>query len=343
MSTQNNPYEIKVQPLKNYKIPPWEEAVFTYQGDEFLTERYMQRPVLTHVKRLEGNKYQVIKTGEIKEYQTMDEVAKRKSKRVSLMRTMEELRGLIRTNFVSAKKDGSHKQIMITLTFRELVFDTKLLVKEFKEFIQRLEYENKSGKFGPVYDFAYIAVFEPHGSGAWHVHLLLKHCGRGALWIDKEDVSRIWRNGFAVTERLKASDAGAYYAAYFTCLLDSASNDGEEVAHSGEEIYEYEQGAAHVDTFAGLGRNPSKAMQTARKKGARLHHYPKHFKFYTCSRNIKRPEKRRAVVGPPDPDYAEVHSAAYQIVKVYEDKEIEPEVLNVISRRTYRKNQAKEV
>jgi hypothetical protein len=318
-----------------------------------VTERYIKRPVSTHVKRLEGNKYEVIKTGEIKEYQTMSEEAKRKSKRVSLMRAMEELRGLIRTNFVSAKKDGAHRQLMITLTYREMVFDTKKLYNDFKKFILRLEYENSQGKFGPVYDFAYIAVFEPHGSGAWHVHLLLKHCGRGALWLDKDQVARIWRNGYTYTERLKASDAGAYYAAYFTCVLDGASNEDErdpitgerigEPAESGEAIFEFEQSQAYVTTFAGLARNPSKAMQAARKKGARLHHYPKHFKLYTCSRNIKRPERKKAVVGLPDPDLEEVHSAAYQVVKVYEDTGIEPEVLNEICHRTYRKHQVKEV
>jgi hypothetical protein len=337
----DKPYEIKVQAIKDYQPESWHSCVFEEQGDEFVKMTYMKNKVKTHVRRLEGNRYEVLKTGEIKEYNPMTEAAKKLAKKAALNRTFNDLRGIIRTNFVSTDRHGAHQQVMITLTYREFVFDTKRLEQDFKKFIMRLEYANKQNEFNAVYDFAYIAVFEPHGSGAWHVHLLLKHCGRGALWIDKEVVTRIWGHGMTLIERLRASDAGAYYAAYFTSLLDGAFNedeeDGGETPHTGEELLDFERNSADFVTFNGLARSPRKAMEAARKKGARLHYYPKHFKLYTCSRNVKRPVKDNGYVFEYDEDerYEEVHSNAYEVTKIHDNGDTEQ--LNEICHRTYRK------
>jgi hypothetical protein len=334
----DKPYEIKVQPLENYKPVPWHVCTYYDQGTEYVKMTYMKNRVETHVRRIDAEHYEVISTGEVKKYSPTTDKAKRQAKRAALNRTFDELRGILRMNFVSKEEQGTHKQVSITLTYRVPVFDTGKVFKDFRQFMRRLERAYSDS------EFAWVAVVEPHGSGAWHIHLMLKHLNRGALWIDKEDLTRIWGHGGTEIERIKASDAGAYYVAYFTSVLDDASNDGVHEDMTGEELLEYERECAEAvfDSKRGLARNPSKAMSAARKKGARLHHYPKHFKLYRCSQNIERPIKESGFVFELEDDlvFKEIHSSAFQIVKVYEDAEIEPEVLNEICHRTYRKHQA---
>jgi hypothetical protein len=336
--TKDKPYEVKVQPLKNYQPCPWHECTYIDQGDEFVKMTYMKNKVKTHVRRIDATHYENLRTGEIKEYNAMSEKSKYLAKRASLTRAMDGLRGLIRANFVSSKRDGAHKQVMITLTYAEMEYDTKKLSQDFKKFIMRLEHEYSESQF------EYIAVFEPHGSGAWHIHLLLKHLNRGALWIPKERLAERWGKGYVTIERLKASDAGAYYAAYFTSLQAGGFNEDGDDLETGEQLKRYEEAAARLAVLTGQADDESKAYTKARVKGARLHHYPKHFKFYTCSRGVKRPEKRTGIVGLPgdDKEYKEVYSTGYKVVKVYDDVEEEPEVLNEICHRTYRRRRCKE-
>ena len=103
--------------------------------------------------------------------------------------------------------------------------------------------------------FDYIAVAEPQERGAWHFHILLK-TNQKTLYINNTELTTLWGNGFTDVQRLKSDDVGSYYVAYFTDILDETKNSKR------------------------------------RKKGERLKFYPKNFKFYRCSRGIKKPVEK---------------------------------------------------
>ncbi len=103
-------------------------------------------------------------------------------------------------------------------------------------------------------DCEYIKVIEPQQSGSWHLHVLLKDMKSKNLFIKHEELSQLWGNGFVWIEALPFADNfGAYFSVRFSTIEPSD--------------------------------NESKSI----KKGSRIKFYPPNFKFYTCSRGIKKP------------------------------------------------------
>lgn len=100
----------------------------------------------------------------------------------------------------------------------------------------------------------YIKVTEPQQSGSWHLHVLVKDMKNKNLFVKHEELSQLWGNGLVWIESLPFADNfGAYFSVRFSTLEPSD--------------------------------NESKSM----KKGSRIKFYPRNFKFYTCSRGIKKP------------------------------------------------------
>ena len=91
----------------------------------------------------------------------------------------------------------------ITLTFKENITDLKIANNLFKKFIQRLRYKIRK-------DFKYLAVIEFQKRGAVHYHML-----SNMDYIKKDELSKIWKNGFIKINRIKhVDDLGAYLIAY---------------------------------------------------------------------------------------------------------------------------------
>jgi hypothetical protein len=190
------------------------------------------------IKKISADEFVDLRTGEVREFEKNE-----KKTRENLRETFNNLKALIRTNFDA---DNEHRQLFITLTYKENMTDYKRLYDDFVKWIKKLKYHLK----GHTLD--YIAVAEPQGRGAWHMHVMLK--SDRMLFLDNKTVTApMWGHGATDTQRLKSDDVGRYYVAYFT------------------------------DLFGEFGH-------TARKKGGRLHLYPVGMKFYRCSRGIKRPE-----------------------------------------------------
>lgn len=114
-------------------------------------------------------------------------------------------------------------------------------------------YQKLKRKF-KEHKFEYIIIAEPQERGAWHLHILLKAVNQKKLYLQQNMLLKMWGHGGVYIERIKdnVDDLGTYFGAYFTDLIDEDSKK--------------------------------------RKKGARLHLYPKYFKFYRTSRGIKKPE-----------------------------------------------------
>jgi len=300
--TDDSTYKIIVQPLKEWKVMPYEKIKVIRQGSEYIDTIYMRQKVETHVRRINKTQYINLLTGEVKEYKTMDKEAQKNSRRVCLNRAMAELRRLIRTNFTSE----SDNQLFLTLTYAENMQDHKRLYSDFKDFIKRLRYNY------PKHNFEYISVAEPQARGAWHMHVMLK-TDQPILYIDNRELEEIWGHGFTDAQKLHSSDVGTYYTAYFTNLVDETD---EIEMHKGE-------------------RNSS---NTAIKKGGRLHFYPKGFKFYRCSRGIARPSIDSQFEFELDYEKGlmPVHQTTHKIVKNYDDN-TPSEEMNVIQKTTYKR------
>ena len=186
------------------------------------------------VRKISKSQYVVIGTGEIKEYQQTDT-----KQADSLRKTFTNLRQLINTNF-----HVNDSELFLTLTYAENMQDPERLYTDYKKFFMRLRYslENR--------ELAYIAIAEPQGRGAWHLHVLLKSVDGKHLYIDNRQMQELWGLGWTETKRLKGDNPGAYFVAYF-------QNTEEE--------------------HPGLIADPRKAKKF--KKGGRLKFYPKDFKF----------------------------------------------------------------
>lgn len=148
------------------------------------------------------------------------------------------------------------------------------------------------------YNFEYIAVAEPQERGAWHLHILLKAENQKSLFLQQEMLLKMWGYGGVFVERIKnnVDDLGTYLGTYFTDLLNENSKQ--------------------------------------RKKGARLHLYPKGFKFYRTSRGIEKPKEIKIKYEELEKQgYKNTYTTAFKLIDTMQDDKI----LNVIQKETWKK------
>lgn len=267
MLKNNNTKKVEVQGVKPKKIQKDKIVKMIIQGDKYVDVISTKKEAKATVKKISKEKYMVLSTGEIKDYKEKGTEGKEKT---NLRKTFNKLRQLIRTNFTN----GGKNQLFITLTYKENMQDKERLMKDFDRFFKRLKRRLKEHKLD------YIAVMEPQGRGAWHVHLMLKS-DKLNLYIDNKEMAELWGLGYTDTKRLKSDDVGSYYVAYFTDILNE-DNKGKK-----------------------------------REKGARINLYPKGFKFYRTSRGIKKPEEvKRKYEELEKEGYTKTYETAFEIVDV---------------------------
>lgn len=179
--------------------------------------------------------------------------------RRSLKRIFKELRQLIAHNC-----EGGEKELFVTLTYAEQTNDHKRIHKNFHDFWLRLK------RAYADYGLEYITVVEPHASGMFHIHMLLKATSADKLYIPNEVMQKIWGHGFTKTERLEDIDhIGAYVIAYMTDM---------EIPPEFESEY-----AKYGDIVEKDGKKFI--------KGKRLDFYPDGMQISRHSRGMVRPEK----------------------------------------------------
>lgn len=330
-NTSNKPFQapkyssVKIMPLYDFLPPKHHQAVFKDTGS-FLSMRYMQNKVLCHAKKISKTQFMNTKTGEIFDYTPMSTSDKKKVRRRSLVRTFDELRGIIRLNFDSESKN----QLFICLTFANQTTDSKEVYDDFRKFMKRLRAAY------PEHKFDYVCVVEPHGSGAWHIHVMLK-TDQPSLYIPDADIRRIWQyKGVTSTQRLKSDDVGNYYCSYFTGLIEGAEHSKEE-----QEFLEIEPdtGSDILETELELEAELASTGGLSKKyiKGARLDFYPSHFKFYRCSVGIAKPEAVEEYIQNMDLDTLDLSfSRGFSIMREGEVGK-PPTEINRIFKATYRK------
>lgn len=239
------------------------------------------------IKKLNADQYVLLKTGEIKEY---NKIENRSQDKESLRKTFKHIRELINTNFI-----GSNNELCFTITYKENMTDPKVLYKDFDRFIKKLKYH-----FGKI---DYINVVEPQGRGAWHCHVLLIFRDHKKIYIPNKRIAELWGYGFVSVKAIKKDidNLGAYLSAY---LGDVEINDDNirELLHDGV-----------VKPGQALNIKEVEVEGVKKKfiKGGRLHYYPPKMNIYRCSRGIKKPavshisyEKAKKIVGAATPTYS---------------------------------------
>jgi hypothetical protein len=233
----------------------------------------MTRKPKCTAKKLSKNEYVNIKTGEVKNFMPKLKGVQFRNIR-SLKMIFKNLRQLITTNY-----EGADNEIFLTLTYKEQHNDPKKIYKDLDTFNKRLR--------RAVPDIGYIHIVEPHESGNFHIHSLLKRCdGEPFDFMDYKQFHKMWGHGYVTVEALNNVDnIGAYFIAYFSNMeieekdLDKYQDDIKE-------------------------KNGKKYI-----KGKRLDYYPDYMYIYRNSRNLKKPE----TVGEIEDDYKKTYEAAYKI------------------------------
>lgn len=181
-----------------------------------------------------------------------------------LRRTFKKIRNIINCNVTDLKRCK-----FCTLTYKENMTDTKKLCDDFRKFNQRF----KRYIFNTFHQkYEYIAIAEPQGRGAWHMHIIYIFDSK-APFIHYSVYSRIWGLGFVDLRELRNVDnVGAYFSAYLSNIaLDK--NSEFDCNLSKKEIIS-----------KGRGKNKKRLI-----KGGRLSMYPTKFNILRTSRGIKRP------------------------------------------------------
>lgn len=257
-----------------------------------------------NIKKISKTEYQDLKTGEIMTFRTSEN----RSENVdSFRKTMKKLRGIIKTNFL-----GESNELFVTLTYsgENQTNDYKKIYDDVGEFVRRLRRhctsKRKKRKYNslPVSDrIEYINVIEPHESGNWHSHILIKFLDLDNVYIPNKvqwengvptvidsPLRELWGMGNITIKSLKGNDdIGAYLSAYMTDLQvpDDYSKCNENLV--------------------------LKEIEGKKKKfikGGRIAYYPNGMNLYSKSSGIKLPTKKimsyfeiEKVVGSAKPHY----------------------------------------
>jgi len=234
-----------------------------------------------HIKKLDKNRYVYLGSGEIKEF---NHIENRSESFNSLRQTFKKLRYLINNNFT-----GAGNELHVILTYAENMTDTKRLYKDYEKFIKRLRY-----KYKDISSIDYISVVEPQGRGAWHCHLLLRFNEIDKVYIENSELAKLWGHGFVTIRSLKDVDnIGAYLSAYLT-----------DVELTEDNIISF------VDTDYVIVVKEVNGQEKKIVKGGRLHLYPSGMNLFRKSKGIVYPERQRMkykeikkIVGSAKPTY----------------------------------------
>lgn len=245
-------------------IPPRRNIDIRYTqktGHESADRSNSDRKEIEPVKRLTRDTYLDSATNSVRTYQHKE---KRTENESTFYRTKRELNWLILNSF-----EGKDNELFITLTYKNQMYNYEKLGKDFRIFMRRL-----SRHFKEEVTFDYIVVRDPHLSGSWHMHVLMKYSTNidctvlptsNREW--SELITEKWKKGIAhIAPITEVNQLAAYLTRH---LMDISVDD------NGEEI----------EMFADSLSSKSLA------KNKRLELYPLHFKIYSYSKRVEKPRK----------------------------------------------------
>lgn len=230
-------------------------------------------PAPPGIVRISKDEYMVLASGEVKQFEHHET---RAGNVRELRRTFGKLRAMINANC------GEPRDLrMFTFTYRENMQDIKRLYVDFGNWWHKWKrYCARSD----IPRCRYIAVPEPQGRGAWHLHCILIWDNGAPEFISFREVGVMWGHGW-VDQRLGSGtltcdNLGAYFTAYFANIpVDEYSSlpASEQVVKGHVELIDR---SYYVD-----GVEVSKKFV----KGARFYLYPVGMQIFRHSRDCQKP------------------------------------------------------
>lgn len=240
------------------------------------------------VKKISKDYYMILEgenAGEVFEYEYSED---KSGSIVSVRRTLANLRAIINANC-----DDEERLRWVTLTYAENMTDRERLYKDFDKFNKRFKYWCKKNDVGCP---EYIAVVEPQGRGAWHMHIIWIFPKKAPYIENNAVLAPIWRHGFTKIKAVHGVDnIGAYFSAYLADIpLDEFQREGGDIS-------------TYKVKYADVSDNEEEEpIKKAFVKGARLRLYPSGMNIYRCSRGVKMP----TVTKMNDVEYKEKKASA---------------------------------
>lgn len=256
-------------------IIPTDSSVTVTVMNHLVEIQHMEKRNHTcNIQKLDKDRYVDKSDGEIKEFEHSNN---RGDSTNSLRQTFKKLRYLINNNFT-----GKANELFVTFTFEKDSSNFKECYKDFDKFNKRLKY-----KYKDLTTIDYINVLEPHASGQWHSHMLIRFNDVDSIFIPSNELADLWGLGFIKIQSLKDVDnIGAYLSAY---LADVEISPDTDTSHR-TDVKEV---------------NGKKFV-----KGGRLHLYPPGINIFRKSKGIKYPERKemsykraKKIVGAATPHY----------------------------------------
>ena len=249
---------------------PAKLTMMGYITDLTVCERVNRNPV---VRKLTKDLYYLLTTGEVKEY---EHIQNRSQSGDSLRKTFRHVRELINSNVADCRCVR-----WITLTYAENMTDPKLLYYDYQKFWKRFLYFCEKSCYEQP---QYISVIEPQGRGAWHIHALFIW-ETEAPFIPNATLANLWRHGFVSIRQPKKCDN---LGAYFSCYLADMPEEQLLTLSEQEQIKARAMAAAdgNIETVEKLdteGKN-KKIL-----KSARMALYPPGINIYRHSKGVKKP------------------------------------------------------
>lgn len=263
----NNSSNTYVRKMDKVKITSADDITICITNHimDVTAKRKRKNKGISNIVKIDKEHYLVKSTGEIKKYAHIEKSQEiiTCNRRKSMNKKFSYLRQYINMNF---KGDDCERHII--LTYAKPTEDMAKCKNDFKKFWKRFLYH-----YG---EMEYIAVFEPHQKGTWHIHVLVKNDNAQKLKIQKKEVERIWGNGYIrISDFKKHNDIGLYFC---TLLGEEYSSD-------------------------------------KRKKSSRLEYYPLHTKIYTSSKGLEKPsllhvdeEELKEIIGNRKPCFEQGYS-----------------------------------
>lgn len=270
-----------------------EDYVTVTKMKHLIEVQHMQkRNSRSNIRKISNDFYVDLSTGEKKEFTHSEN---RQENSNSLKQTFKKIRYLINNNF-----EGNSNELFVTLTYAEDVKDPKRLYKDFDKFFKRLRYKYKEQT-----TIDYMSVVEPHESGVWHCHVLLRFNDLEKIYIpnkfDKETKQPIdaplydlWKQGYVKIKSINNVDnVGAYLSAYMADV-ELTEKNATRAMQEGREVVK-----------KNVNGEEKKFI-----KGGRLSLYPPGMNLYRKSKGIQMPErtimrhkKAKKIVGSAQPHF----------------------------------------
>ncbi len=262
--------KIDINRLKEYDIDLKEEVTLITYNSWLKEILYVKnKNTKCRVKRLPNNMYQNLTTGEIKPCK--EKIKNRSQGKDALRKTFRKIREAINTNCEDVRKCK-----MITLTYDEIMTDTKKFNKDINLFVKNFNY-----RYGESEN---IKICEVQASGSLHAHIIFIWKDI-APYIDYKDVISRWGNGRVYVQDLygNVDNLGAYFTAHLSDLpVEECNMTYDEVVKKHLFVKE-----VYLDAENGKQLREPKYYV----KGARLELYPPNFRIFRPSKGIKMPTK----------------------------------------------------